>query len=224
MTLERSLTFRWCKQGPRPERFNALFVHGKRQVSARFPNGNPEDITGRCFSKTDWPEEGNTSAQVPQGCQLNVTGSDCGNRGCNSYWGGVAFGSGPNWGPPLPSGKKVGEASMGPDRGQSPTLGCPQCGGSNPVWPHQNFHYVVYKPPKGHPVYTEESRAWGGLWGNNSYVSYYLDALARPGGMLTNLEVSSAKAHWAHPEAGVLHTFQHEVSFDGRNRTIFLVI
>ena len=77
--------------GPRPERFNALFVHGKRQISARFPNGNPEDITGRCFSKTDWPEEGTTSAPVPQGCQVNVTGSDCGNRGCNSFWGGVGF-------------------------------------------------------------------------------------------------------------------------------------
>ena len=41
-----------------------------------------------------------------------------------------------------------------------------------------------------------------------------MDALARPGGMLTNLEASSAKKHWAHPETGVLHTFQHEVSFE----------
>ena len=34
--------------------------------------------------------------------------------------------------------------------GKSPTRGCPQCGGSNPGWPHQNFHfhYIVYKPPK----------------------------------------------------------------------------
>lgn len=40
--------------GPRPERFNSLFVRGKRQTSARYPNGNPEDITGLCFSRTDW--------------------------------------------------------------------------------------------------------------------------------------------------------------------------
>lgn len=106
--------------GVRPERFNSLFVNGKRQISARYPNGNPEDITGLCFSKTDWPEEGNSSAPSGPG------------RGCDSYWGGVAFGCGGNWGPPLPSGKPVGEASMGPDRGKSPAHGCPQCGGSNP--------------------------------------------------------------------------------------------
>eukprot|EP01051_Picozoa_sp_SAG22_P040169 SAG22_NODE_21541_length_256_cov_0.662420_1_plen_82_part_10 len=34
---------------------------------------------------------------------------------------------------------------MGPDRGKSPRYGCPQCGGSNPVWPGQNFHYIVSK-------------------------------------------------------------------------------
>eukprot|EP01043_Picozoa_sp_COSAG02_P025906 COSAG02_NODE_1474_length_12424_cov_6.185639_2_plen_710_part_00 len=183
--------------GARPERFNSLFVNGKRQISARYPNGNPEDITGLCFSKTDWPEEGNSSAPSGAG------------RGCDSYWGGIEFGSGGNWGPPLPAGKRVGEASMGPDRGKSPTHGCPQCGGSNPVWPPQNFHYVVYEPPKGHPVFTPDSRSWGGLWGNSSYVSYYPDALARPGGMRTNLEPSNASAHWAHPETGVMHTFQH---------------
>ena len=116
---------------------------------------------------------------------------------------------GPNWGPPLPSGKVVAQASMGPDRGKSPTLGCPQCGGSNPVWPGQNFHYVIYEPPKGHPVFTKDSRSWGGLWGNSSYVSYYLDTLARPGGMQTNLEASNASKVWAHPETGTLHTFQH---------------
>ena len=183
--------------GVRPERFNSLFVNGKRQISARYPNGNPEDITGVCFSKTDWPEEGNSSAASGAG------------RGCDSYWGGIEFGSGGNWGPPLPAGKKVGEASMGPDRGKSPTHGCPQCGGSNPVWPGQNFHYIVYEPPKGHPVFTPESRSWGGLWGNSSYISYYPDTLARPGGMMTNLEVSNASAHWEHPETAVMHTFQH---------------
>jgi hypothetical protein len=183
--------------GVRPERFNSLFVNGKRQISARYPNGNPEDITGLCFSKTDWPEEGNSSAPSGAG------------RGCDSYWGGIEFGTGGSWGPSLPGGKKVGEASMGPDRGKSPTHGCPQCGGSNPVWPGQNFHYVVYEPPKGHPVFTPDSRSWGGLWGNSSYVSYYLDTLARPGGMKTNLEVSNASKRWAHPETGVMHTFQH---------------
>jgi hypothetical protein len=58
-------------------------------------------------------------------------------------------------------------------------------------------------------VFTPESRSWGGLWGNSSYISYYPDTLARPGGMTTNLEVSNASAHWEHPETAVMHTFQH---------------
>jgi len=86
---------------------------------------------------------------------------------------------GNNWGPSLPGGHKVGEASMCQARGKSPTLGCAQCGGSNPVWPAQNCHYVVYKPPKGHPAFTEDSRSWGGLWGNSSFVSYCPNTLVR---------------------------------------------
>jgi len=44
--------------GPPPARLNTLHVNGVRQVRARFPNGNPQDSTGLCFSASDRAGEG----------------------------------------------------------------------------------------------------------------------------------------------------------------------
>ena len=88
--------------GPPPAKFNTMFVDGVRQVRARFPNGNPQDNSGICFSSTNRPGEG---------CEgyLNAEGA---------------------YGGSLPGSRAVKTVSMGPNRGNSPTLGCPQCSGS----------------------------------------------------------------------------------------------
>ena len=39
--------------GPPPAKLNQLFVDGVRQVRARYPNGNPQDTSGICFSSTN---------------------------------------------------------------------------------------------------------------------------------------------------------------------------
>lgn len=41
-----------------PSNFTTLFADNKRQIRARYPNGNPEDKTGMCFSKTQYPNAG----------------------------------------------------------------------------------------------------------------------------------------------------------------------
>ena len=79
-----------------------MFVDGVRQVRARFPNGNPQDNSGICFSSTNRPGEG-----------------------CEGYL--SAEGA---YGGSLPGSRAVKTVSMGPNRGNSPTLGCPQCSGS----------------------------------------------------------------------------------------------
>ena len=40
--------------------------------------------------------------------------------------------------------------AQGPNRGDSPTLGCPECSGS---W--GTFKYSLFDPPDGHPVYNK---------------------------------------------------------------------
>eukprot|EP01043_Picozoa_sp_COSAG02_P039452 COSAG02_NODE_3115_length_7335_cov_2.741017_8_plen_387_part_00 len=44
--------------GSPPAKWNTLHVDGVRQVRARYPNGNPQDNTGRCFSAEQHPSEG----------------------------------------------------------------------------------------------------------------------------------------------------------------------
>ena len=39
-------------------KWNTLFADGVRQVRARYPNGNPQDSSGICFSSTNRPGEG----------------------------------------------------------------------------------------------------------------------------------------------------------------------
>eukprot|EP01044_Picomonas_judraskeda_P023088 COSAG03_NODE_5951_length_1143_cov_1.778736_2_plen_233_part_01 len=43
--------------GPPPSKWNTLHVNGVRQVRARYPNGNPQDQSGICFSKANHPGE-----------------------------------------------------------------------------------------------------------------------------------------------------------------------
>lgn len=44
--------------GAPPAVWNTLHVNGVRQVRARFPNGNPQDNSGLCFSKVQREGEG----------------------------------------------------------------------------------------------------------------------------------------------------------------------
>eukprot|EP01079_Euglenida_sp_SAG-EU17-18_P008961 gene8961-1606_t len=44
-----------------PTAFNSLYVDGLRQVRARYPNGNPQDLSGLCFNMPAHPEEGCSS-------------------------------------------------------------------------------------------------------------------------------------------------------------------
>lgn len=41
-----------------PLNFTTLFVDNVRAIRARFPNGNPTDVSGQCFSKVQYPERG----------------------------------------------------------------------------------------------------------------------------------------------------------------------
>ena len=51
-----------------PANFTTLFADNKRQMRARYPNGDPEDVSGMCFSKVQYPNSG---------------------EGCNGYLGGA---------------------------------------------------------------------------------------------------------------------------------------
>eukprot|EP00729_Bicosta_minor_P002862 gene2862-15982_t len=55
------------KWGSPPALWNTLHVKGVRQVRARYPNGNPQDNTGKCFSKTQHIGEGCNSYLSAQG-------------------------------------------------------------------------------------------------------------------------------------------------------------
>ena len=44
--------------GPPAQTFNTLFADGRRQVRARFPNGDPQDNSGLCFSAATRDGEG----------------------------------------------------------------------------------------------------------------------------------------------------------------------
>ena len=68
-------------------------------MRARYPNGNPQDATGICFSKMQYPDEA-----------------------CRGYLGA----EGP-YGPNLPSPEAAVSVSNNLNRGKSPTRGCSQC-------------------------------------------------------------------------------------------------
>ena len=41
-----------------PTNFTTFFADNTRAIRARFPNGNPGDVTGQCFSKVQFPQHG----------------------------------------------------------------------------------------------------------------------------------------------------------------------
>jgi hypothetical protein len=81
--------------GAGPALVNQLFVGGTRQVRARYPNGNPADSSGMCFSK---------SQHAGESCTWREVGAMASGR--------------------QPAGVEVTTLLEGPNRGDSPTKGC----------------------------------------------------------------------------------------------------
>jgi hypothetical protein len=164
------------RAGP-PPLVASLFVDGARQVRARYPNapGGPEVSSGLCFSATQRPGEG---CAAWSSCALRATGTQ-----------------------PAPPGVLV--SGVGPNRGDSPTLGCPQCGHGG------SFAYTIYPPPDGHPVYNKPLPGVG--WGNTSVFSFWASPFSRPAGVVVDAS-ARCDAHWAavnysNPTGAVVHMF-----------------
>lgn len=156
----------------------SLFINGQRQVRARFPNGNPQDSSGICFSATQRPGEG---CPGWSSCALSATGQQ----------------------PAPPSAYNIN--NIGPNRGNSPTMGCPQCSQN---W--GTFSYGIYPPPPGHPVYNQPLPGVG--WSNNSVYSFWGSPFSRPAGVKLQASSTCDGGHWAnvsysHPEDAVVHMF-----------------
>lgn len=153
--------------GPPPARWNTLHVDGERQVRARFPNGNPQDNSGKCFSKVQHPGEG---------CE-----------GYLSAKGGVGK---------LPGSSTVARVSDPLDRNRAPLS--PTAGGGS----YGTFHYTIYDPPEGHPVYNRPMP--DSSWTNNSLFSFWGDPLSRPGGVAYGDDIQKTYSNAA---TGVVHMF-----------------
>jgi hypothetical protein len=163
------------RAGP-PPLVASLFVDGMRQVRARYPNGNPQDTSGICFSAHQRPGEGCASYT---GCVRGQTGSQ-----------------------PAPGGVRVD--GLGPNRGNSPTWGCPQC------TTYGSFGYTVYPPPPDHPVYNTPLPGVG--WSNSSVFSFWGSPFDRPAGVLIDATCGENNNHWSranysNPTGAVVHMF-----------------
>mmetsp|Transcript_30133 Transcript_30133/g.90269 ORF Transcript_30133/g.90269 Transcript_30133/m.90269 type:complete len:980 (+) Transcript_30133:3-2942(+) len=155
------------KWGSPPAKWNTLHVGGVRQVRARFPNGNPQDGSGKCFSKVQYPGEG------------------CG--GWLSAHGGVGS---------LPGSTNAGSVSSTLDRNNAPLS--PTDGGGS----YGTFHYTIYDPPTGHPVYNKPMPDW--TWSNKSLFSFWGDPLSRPGGVKYDGDINKT---YSNPATGVVQMF-----------------
>ena len=161
------------KFGPPPGTVNQLFRDGRRLVRARFPNGDPQAASGLCFSKSQRPGEACTSWLLPKAGGENQD-----------------------------SGVHVGTVKLDLNRGDSPTLGCPEC----TVGP-QSFHYEIYDPPTGHPVYdTDAGRSAVPGWNNRSVLSMWGSIFGRPASFTVDPATWTKRA-WRHPETAVVHMF-----------------
>jgi hypothetical protein len=132
--------------GAPPAQWNTLHVNGVRQVRARFPNGDPQQGSGICFSKQNYANEGCAGylqARGGLGCTFDPAGH---NRmdNCTS----------------LPAGPPGTQVSYKLDRGKSPKQGCRECS------TYGTFKYTIYPPPEGHPVYNRPMPGLG--WSNVS--------------------------------------------------------
>eukprot|EP00928_Gymnodinium_smaydae_P026730 TRINITY_DN20901_c0_g1_i1.p1 TRINITY_DN20901_c0_g1~~TRINITY_DN20901_c0_g1_i1.p1 ORF type:complete len:912 (+),score=66.56 TRINITY_DN20901_c0_g1_i1:74-2809(+) len=170
--------------GPPPALWNTLFADGARQVRARYPNGDPQQNSGICFSNTNHPEiEGCSSylsAQGALGCVPDPLHKDQ-EINCTS----------------LPDGPAGSQVSFGLDRGLSPTMGCEQCS------QYGTFKYTIYNPPEGHPVYNKPLPGIG--WKNNSVFSFWRSPFSRPGGFKYNQSDNVPKLK--RPAGAVVHMF-----------------
>ena len=90
--------------GSPPAKWNTLHVDGVRQVRARYPNGNPQDNTGRCFSAQQHPGEGCLGYLSAQGS----AGSQPGSKSVYSYNSGLDRNKAPTAGGPSSDGGAYG--------------------------------------------------------------------------------------------------------------------
>jgi hypothetical protein len=137
-TASGAATHMW---GAAPAVVNQLFVNGVRQVRARYPNGNPHDTSGMCFSK-----------------------SQHANEKCN--WASAAGG-----GASQPGGEVVTVHKGSLNRGDSPTKGCgKQCEDygtfKQTVFAPPDGHPVYTKPLPG---IGWQNNSLFSFWGNNLF-------------------------------------------------------
>ena len=126
-----------------PSKGNQFFVSGRRMVRARFPNGDPQELSGICFSRADHPELG---------------------EGCTSYL--AAKGSTKM----LPNPASTASITGSLNRGASPKLGCPECVDYGTfkykIYPFPEGHpvYNAKDVLKGHSDW-DNSSLWS-FWGS----------------------------------------------------------
>ena len=164
-----------AKFGAPPSRVNQLFQDDQRLVRARYPNGNPQTGAGICFSKAQHAGEG-CGAWLKPASNAGGASQDAGNH--------------------------LYDLKLSLNRGNSPTLGCPEC-----TQGPQQFHYAIYDPPTGHPVYDTDA---GGPavpgWTNRSVFSMWGSIFDRPAAFAVDQETWTNKT-WANPERAVVHMF-----------------
>ena len=152
--------------GPPPAKWNTLHVGGVRQVRARFPNGDPQQGSGICFSKANRDGEGCSSYLAARG-GLGCVADSKEHEGYNC-----------SAAKSLPTATPGAQISFDLDRGKSPKQGCRQCS------TYGTFKTTIYPPPDGHPVYNKPMPGLG--WQNNSLFSFWGSPFSRPAGVQYN--------------------------------------
>ena len=148
-----------------PEIVNQLFANGKRMLRARFPNGDPAENSGKCFSQPQYAGEHCNWLTAKRSIDIQNPG------------------------------REIRRLELGPNRGESPTVGCEQC----KHW--GTFKYKIYDPPVGHPVYNKPLPGIG--WSNNSYFSPWRSLFERPADI--NVADGTFPREWKTPSTGVAH-------------------
>ena len=171
--------------GDDPALINQLFVDDSRAILARWPNGDPEEVSGLCLQAAA-PHWG----VVAGGCKAWVTPD-----------GGVVAQQPPG----TPRTQKLNnfptcEMAHCVNRGESPTFGCTECKTCGTFGP-----YFVNDPPAGHPLYDGRTDVQYG-WGNSSLQQFWSDVFARPGGV-TSAAAANRTGGWSNPSDGTVHMF-----------------
>ena len=165
---------------PPPPVVNELYINGVRQLRARYPNGNPGNSGGVCFSKPQRDGEG---------CAAYST---------------CSMGDGGSRQPAPPAVAHI--SNITPNRGNSPTQGCPQC------TDYGTFAYSIFPPPPNHPVYN--SPLPGSGWTNSSHWTFWGSLFDRSGAVVVNTGCDphwTRASNWTHPELAVLQTFHMQL-------------